>query len=220
GRWVRSADDTAHIGKSAAAKSYLNAEAIVEAAQSTEADAVHPGYGFLSERPGFAEQVVAAGLTFVGPDASTIQLMGDKAAARETAVQADVPVVPGSGSVATLDEALAAAEDVGYPVLVKAAAGGGGRGIRPVESAGELEEVLPAARAEARSAFGDDAVYLERAVTGARHIEVQVLGDRLGNVAHTFERDCSVQRRRQKLIEEAPAPSLRPQTRDALHQAA
>ncbi len=220
GQWVRLADTAVHIGKSAAAKSYLNSAALVEAAVSAGADAVHPGYGFLSERPGFAKEVADAGLTFVGPAVSTIEMMGDKAAARDAAQRADVPIVPGSAPVADVDEAVAAAERVGYPVLVKAAAGGGGRGIRPVASDAELAEVLPAAQAEARSAFSDDTVYLERAITGARHVEVQVLADGHGTVVHTFERDCSVQRRRQKLIEEAPAPGLSARTRASINEAA
>lgn len=218
--WVRMADRAAHLGKSAAAKSYLNADAVLRAAVSTGADAVHPGYGFLSERPGFAEQVADAGLTFVGPPASVIEKMGDKAAARQAAERAGVPVVPGSGPVTDVDEAVAAAANVGYPVLVKASAGGGGRGIRPVSSAAELAEVLPAAKAEARSAFGDDTVYLERALAGARHVEVQVLADGHGTALHTFERDCSVQRRRQKLVEEAPAPALSTGVRASINEAA
>ncbi|MBA8823884.1 acetyl-CoA carboxylase biotin carboxylase subunit [Saccharopolyspora lacisalsi] len=220
GQWVRLADAAVHIGKSAAAKSYLNSAALVEAAVSTGSDAVHPGYGFLSERPGFAKEIGDAGLTFVGPAVSTIEMMGDKAAARGAAERADVPIVPGSPPVATVDEAVAAAEDVGFPVLLKAAAGGGGRGIRPAHTAEELAEVLPAAQAEARSAFNDDSIYLERAIVGARHVEVQVLADGHGNVVHTFERDCSVQRRRQKLIEEAPAPGLAPETRQRINDAA
>jgi len=219
-QWVRLADEAVYIGKSAATKSYLNSSALVEAAVSSGADAVHPGYGFLSERPEFANEVADAGLTFVGPDAATIEMMGDKAAARSAAQQAGVPVVPGSGPVEAVDDAATAAEQVGYPVLVKAAAGGGGRGIRPVASAAELADVLPAAQAEAHSAFKDDTVYLERAIDGARHVEVQVLADDHGNVVHAFERDCSVQRRRQKLIEEAPAPNLSGDTRKNINEAA
>lgn len=219
-QWVRLADEAVHIGKSAATKSYLNSQALVEAAVSSGADAVHPGYGFLSERPEFAREVAAAGLVFVGPDAATIERMGDKAAARSAAQRADVPVVPGSDPIDTVDDAAAAAEQVGYPVLVKASAGGGGRGIRPVSTTAELADVLPAAQAEARSAFNDGTVYLERALDGARHVEVQVLADDHGNVVHTFERDCSVQRRRQKLIEEAPAPNLSAGTRRNVNEAA
>ncbi|WP_031465682.1 acetyl-CoA carboxylase biotin carboxylase subunit [Sciscionella sediminilitoris] len=219
-RWTQLADHAVHIGKSAAAKSYLDAEAILRAARESGADAVHPGYGFLSEQPAFAAAVAEAGLTFVGPSAEVIERMGDKAAARTAATAAGVPVVPGSGALEAPEAALAAAEEIGYPLLVKAAAGGGGRGIRPVRTPEELAEVVPAAQAEARSAFGDGTVYLERALENARHIEVQVLADTHGHVVHTFERDCSVQRRRQKLIEEAPAPGLAEDTREAITAAA
>ena len=207
-RWVQLADDAVHIGGSSASKSYLNIAALVDAARATKCEAVHPGYGFLSERADFARAVADSGLVFVGAPAPVIDRMGDKAEARRTAESADVPIVPGSGPVETEDDALRAADTIGYPVLVKAAAGGGGRGIRPVSSADELRKVLPGARSEARSAFGDDTVYLERAVSGARHIEVQVLADEHGQVVHAFERDCSLQRRRQKLLEEAPAAGL------------
>ncbi|WP_020501864.1 acetyl-CoA carboxylase biotin carboxylase subunit [Sciscionella marina] len=219
-RWTRLADHAVHIGKSAAAKSYLDAEAILRAARESGADAVHPGYGFLSEQPAFAAAVAEAGLTFVGPRAEVIERMGDKAAARAAATEAGVPVVPGSSALDTPEAARTAAEQIGYPLLVKAAAGGGGRGIRPVRTSEELAEIVPAAQAEARSAFGDGTVYLERALENARHIEVQVLADTHGRVVHTFERDCSVQRRRQKLIEEAPAPGLAEDTRTAITEAA
>jgi len=214
--WVRAADSAVHLGGSPAAKSYLNAAAVVHAAEHSGADAVHPGYGFLSENAGFARRVEAAGLVFVGAPADVIDTMGDKAAARRTAQRAGVPVVPGSGPVADAGEARAAAAEIGYPLLVKAAAGGGGRGIRPVRDAAELADVLPTARAEATSAFGDGTVYLERLVERARHVEVQVLADFHGGAVHAYERDCSVQRRRQKLVEEAPAPGLDPRTRSAM----
>lgn len=219
-RWVHAADMSVHIGKSSARQSYLNADALLDAARSSGADAVHPGYGFLSERADFARAVTEAGLVFVGPDASVIERMGDKSAARRTARDADVPVVPGSEPVTDLDSALRAAEDVGYPLLLKAAAGGGGRGIRPVTGPEELAEQLPAAQAEARAAFGDDSIYLERSLQRARHIEVQVLADAHGGVVHVLERDCSVQRRRQKLLEEAPAPGLSDRLRDEINAAA
>ncbi|GAA4862660.1 acetyl-CoA carboxylase biotin carboxylase subunit [Saccharopolyspora rosea] len=219
-RWVRLADDARHVGRSPAAKSYLDSDAILDAAKVSECDAVHPGYGFLSESAHFARSVTTAGLVFVGPTASAIDLMGDKATARRTAVDAGVPVVPGSGPVTSIAEAQRAAADVGYPVLVKASAGGGGRGIRPVRDADELAAVLPAAQAEARAAFGDGTTYLERAVPHARHVEVQILADDRGNAVHLYERDCSVQRRRQKLLEEAPAPGLSPATREAVCAAA
>lgn len=219
-RWVHAADMAIHIGKSPAAKSYLDGEALVNAARDCAADAVHPGYGFLSERASFAKMVTEAGLVFVGPSAEVIERMGDKAAARRTAGAADVPVVPGSDPVSDPESAKEAAERIGYPLLLKAAAGGGGRGIRPVTGPDDLEELLPSAKAEARSAFGDDSIYLERALEKARHIEVQVLADSLGNVVHAFERDCSVQRRRQKLIEEAPAPGLSEDLRAEINAAA
>jgi acetyl-CoA carboxylase, biotin carboxylase subunit len=219
-RWVELADDAVHIGGSPAAKSYLDAEAVLSAAAASGADAVHPGYGFLAENAGFARRVRAAGLVFIGPPAEVIEKMGDKATARRMAEEAGVPVVPGSGPLTDLGSAEAAAVEVGYPLLVKAAAGGGGRGIRPVADAGELAEALATARAEAAAAFGDGTVYLERLIEHARHIEVQVLADDHGNVVHVFERDCSVQRRRQKLIEEAPAPGLDPEIRSAITAAA
>jgi acetyl-CoA carboxylase biotin carboxylase subunit len=219
-RWVELADAAVHIGGSAVAKSYLNVDALLEAVRDSGADAVHPGYGFLSERSAFARAVTDAGIVFVGPPAEVIDMMGDKAAARKAAVAAGVPVVPGSDALDDLDAARRAAEEIGYPVLIKAAAGGGGRGIRPVASAEELADALPVAVAEARSAFGDGTVYLERALVNARHIEVQVLADTHGNVVHAFERDCSVQRRRQKLVEEAPAPGLGDGTRSEMTEAA
>jgi len=219
-RWVSLADESVHLGPSQAAKSYLDAVKVVQAALDTGCDAVHPGYGFLSERPEFARKVSEAGLTFVGPDADVIAKMGDKAAARHAAVEAGVPVVPGSDVVADVDAARDAAADVGYPVLVKAAAGGGGRGISPVADEDELEQALTSARREAESAFGDGDVYLEKSLLDARHVEVQVLADAHGNVVHAFERDCSVQRRRQKLFEEAPAPGLDDDVRRAMTDAA
>ncbi|WP_314178473.1 acetyl-CoA carboxylase biotin carboxylase subunit [Streptomyces winkii] len=215
-RWVRLADQAVHLGGSPAAKSYLDAEAVLRGAAESGADAVHPGYGFLSENAGFAHRVRAAGLVFVGAPPEVIETMGDKARARHTAREAGVPVVPGSEPVGGVDEARAAAGEIGYPLLVKAAAGGGGRGIRPVHGPEELKEVLPTARAEASAAFGDGSVYLERLIGRARHIEVQILADGHGNVVHAYERDCSVQRRRQKLIEEAPASGLAPETRSAI----
>ncbi|MER5393601.1 acetyl-CoA carboxylase biotin carboxylase subunit [Saccharopolyspora sp. NPDC002686] len=219
-RWVRMADHVQHIGRSAAQKSYLDAEVLLKAAKEAEADSVHPGYGFLSENADFARGVRDAGLAFIGPPPEAIELMGDKATARRTAQSAGVPVVPGSGPCTDQAQAERAAADLGYPLLVKASAGGGGRGIRPVRDAAELREVLPAAQAEAQSAFGDSTVYLERAIPQARHVEVQVLADDHGNVRHLLERDCSVQRRRQKLIEEAPAPQLSDDARRAIAEAA
>ncbi len=217
---VRHADDAVHIGKSPATKSYLNPDAILDAARSSGADAVHPGYGFLSERASFARAVTDAGLVWVGPPADVIEQMGDKAAARAVAARAGVPVVPGSGELASADDAVAAAAEIGYPVLVKAAAGGGGRGIRPAASDEELRRVVVEAQREAASAFGSDVVYLERALQHPKHVEVQLLADTHGSVVHCFERDCSLQRRRQKVLEEAPAPGLDPDVRAAMCDAA
>lgn len=214
--WVRMADDAVHLGASPASKSYLDIDKVVDAALSSGCDLVHPGYGFLAERASFARAVQDAGLTFVGPSAEVIETMGDKAAARRTAAQAGVPVVPGSDVLVSPEAALEYANDVGYPVLVKASAGGGGRGIRFVNGPDDLESAVSTAQSEARSAFGDDAVYLEKAIVAARHVEVQVIADQHGAVRHAFERDCSVQRRRQKLLEEAPAPDLSTELRTAM----
>jgi acetyl-CoA carboxylase biotin carboxylase subunit len=213
---VREADTAVCVGPPAARQSYLDAERLVAAARDAGCDAVHPGYGFLAENADFAQAVTIAGMAFVGPDADTIRAMGDKAAARAAAVAAGVPVVPGSdGRLADVEAAVAAAEQVGYPVMVKAAAGGGGRGIRIAESEEDLRRVAPMAQTEAKAAFGDGGLYLERVVRDARHIEVQILGDGQRAI-HCFERECSLQRRRQKVWEEAPAACLDPDTRASL----
>lgn len=213
---VRMADEAVCIGPASAAQSYLSIPAILKAARDTGADAVHPGYGFLSENPAFARAVADAGLRFVGPDAATIERMGDKVAARAAAMEAGVPVVPGSeGRVEGADQALAAARKVGFPVLIKAAAGGGGRGIRIAENEAELAQLAPQARQEAEAAFGDGGLYIEKVIVNPRHIEVQVLGDGTDAV-HCYERECSLQRRRQKVWEEAGAFGLSAQTRTAM----
>ena len=213
---VRFADEAVCIGPPAAAKSYLNADAIIAAARETGAGAIHPGYGFLSENAKFAAAVAAAGLVFVGPAPETIRTMGDKAAARAAAQAAGVPIVPGSeGEVADLDHALAAARQIGYPVMLKASAGGGGRGIRVADDEAGLARHFPTAQAEAAAAFGSGALYLERFLKRARHLEVQVLGDG-ERVVHCFERECSLQRRRQKVWEEAPSPAIDETTRQTL----
>jgi acetyl-CoA carboxylase biotin carboxylase subunit len=213
---VRYADEAVCIGPPAAAKSYLNADAIIAAARETGAGAIHPGYGFLSENAKFAAAVAAAGLVFVGPAPETIRSMGDKAAARAAAEAAGVPIVPGSeGEVADLDHALAAARQIGYPVMLKASAGGGGRGIRVADDEAGLARHFPTAQAEAAAAFGSGALYLERFLKRARHLEVQVLGDG-ERVVHCFERECSLQRRRQKVWEEAPSPAIDETTRQTL----
>ena len=217
---VQMAHSAVSIGPAAAAKSYLNIEALMEAARSSGAGAVHPGYGFLSENAAFAEAVEGAGLVFVGPTPEAIRTMGDKAAARAAAVRAGVPTVPGSaGIVDSLEEAVHIARGIGFPVMIKASAGGGGRGIRIAEDEAQLRQQMPTAQAEAKAAFGSGAVYLERFIRRARHIEVQVLGDGR-DVVHCFERECSLQRRRQKVWEEAPSAAISPATRQALCESA
>jgi acetyl-CoA carboxylase, biotin carboxylase subunit len=213
---VKMADEAINIGPPHAAKSYLNISAILEAAEASGAEAIHPGYGFLSESPAFADAVEAAGLVFVGPTGSTIRAMGDKSVARLAAEKAGVPVVPGSeGRLVDFGRARIVATEIGYPVMIKASAGGGGRGIRIVESAEGLEAALDQAGTEAKAAFGDSGLYLEKFIARARHIEVQVLGDGR-DVIHCYERECSLQRRRQKVWEEAPSLALKPDVREAL----
>jgi acetyl-CoA carboxylase biotin carboxylase subunit len=213
---VRFADEAVCIGPPPAVKSYLNAEAIIAAALETRAGAIHPGYGFLSENARFAEAVDTAGLVFVGPTPDTIRTMGDKAAARAAALAAGVPIIRGSeGEVTDLAHALGVAREIGYPIMLKASAGGGGRGIRVATDEGGLARHFHTAQAEAAAAFGNGAVYLERFLNHARHIEVQVLGDGQ-RVVHYYERECSLQRRRQKVWEEAPSPAIDAATRQAL----
>ena len=217
---VRMADVAVAIGPPPAAKSYLNIDALIRAALDSGAQAVHPGYGFLSENAKFAEAVECAGLVFVGPTPETIRIMGNKSLARETAAKAGVSTVPGSdGVVETIDEAVAAGAKIGYPVMIKASAGGGGRGIRVAQDAEELRKQMSLAQTEAQSAFGDKSVYLERFIRRARHVEIQVLGDGR-DVVHCFERECSLQRRRQKILEEGPSPALSQATRERLCESA
>ena len=206
---VRLADESVCIGPPTSADSYLNIPSILAAAGITGADAVHPGVGFLSENADFAEIVKAHGLTFIGPEPTHIRSMGDKVEAKLTANNAGLPLVPGSpGSVHTIEDAQKLGKTIGYPLLVKAASGGGGRGMKVAETAADLAEAFRSARSEAKAAFGDDTVYLERYLSHPRHIEVQVVADQHGNVVHLGERECSVQRRHQKLFEEAPSPAL------------
>jgi acetyl-CoA carboxylase biotin carboxylase subunit len=214
---VREADEAVGIGKPKARESYLNVERLIEAARETGADAIHPGYGFLSESARFAEACAEAGITFVGPPAGAIAAMGDKAAARRLAGKAGVPVVPGGEASANGERV---AQEIGYPLLVKAAAGGGGRGIRTVRDGDELQGALAVAAREAEAAFGDPSLYIEKLVEDARHVEVQVLGGSDGQVLHLFERECSLQRRRQKLVEEAPSPGLPARIREEMTAAA
>ncbi|MGI4801098.1 MAG: biotin carboxylase N-terminal domain-containing protein, partial [Janthinobacterium lividum] len=214
---VRLADESVCIGPPPARDSYLNTAAVLSAAAVTGADAIHPGYGFLSENARFAEMVEAHGLTFIGPSSDHIRMMGDKISAKSAMASLGVPLVPGSdGEVGDLDDARAVGERIGYPILVKAAAGGGGRGMKVAHSASELEEAWTVARTEARTAFGNDAVYIEKYLDRPRHIELQVLADAHGNVVHFGERDCSLQRRHQKLLEEAGSPALTAAQRDDL----
>ena len=219
---VEGADQAVEVGPAPARESYLVQERIIEAAKQTAADAVHPGYGFLSENPDFAANVEAAGLTWVGPRSETIRAMGDKQRAREIAREAGVPVVPGSQRFATgeLDGLAAAAEEIGYPLLVKAAAGGGGIGMRQVDKADDLLDVAGATQSMAERAFGNGDIFLERAIPKARHIEVQVFGYGSEEPVHLYERDCSLQRRFQKVIEETPAPGLPDHVRQELCDAA
>lgn len=217
---VRMADEAVRIGPAHASKSYLDVEAVLQAAVQSGAGAVHPGYGFLSENADFAERIEAAGLVFIGPTPDAIRTMGDKAAARAAAMRADVPTVPGSvGVVENADIAAALASEIGYPIMIKASAGGGGRGIRIANDESELRQQFTTATAEAKAAFGNGEVYLERFIRSARHIEVQILGDGT-HAVHCFERECSLQRRRQKVWEEAPCAGISEQTRAALCESA
>ena len=218
---VQLATQSVCIGPAKAADSYLNRDALLTVARATGCDGLHPGYGFLSENADFADACARAGVTFIGPSGDAIRKAGSKSAARELMKAAGVPVTPGSdGPVSSVEDVLAAAERVGYPVLLKASAGGGGRGIRRCDSAADLPSAYAEAKAEAKACFGDDEMYLEKLVLRPRHIEFQILADRQGHVIHLGDRDCSVQRRNQKLIEEAPARCLSPQLRQAMGEAA
>ena len=215
------ADEAICIGPAATKDSYLNMKAIVAACEITGADAVHPGFGFLSENAMFANTCKRCGVTFIGPNAESMELMGDKARAKDTMKKAGVPVIPGSdGVVKTLEEAYEIADEIGYPVMVKASAGGGGRGIRLVKEKSELENAMTSAKQEALQFFGNDDVYLEKVVVNPRHIEVQILADQYGNVVHLGERVCSLQRRNQKVLEEAPSPFMTEELRARMGEAA
>ncbi len=218
---VLMADEAVFIGPAPASESYLVADKILEAARQTKADAIHPGYGFLSENGAFSRAVEEAGLVFIGPTAEMMEVMGDKLASRRKMRASGVPVVPGTDEAVTDPEiAIRIADEVGYPVLLKASAGGGGKGMRIVREAGEMASALRQTMGEAGSAFGNDAVFVEKYIEGPKHIEVQVLGDGNGEVIHVFERECSVQRRHQKVIEECPSPSLTPELRQRICEAA
>lgn len=218
---VGAADAAVEIGPPSASQSYLDLDRLLAAAKRTGADAIHPGYGFLAERAQFAEAVESAGLVFIGPSADAIQAMGDKPEARKRMAAAGVPVIPGTKSqVESAEDAIAAAAEVGYPVLLKAAAGGGGKGMRRADTADDVARVFPQASSEALSAFGDGAVYVEKLLERPRHVEIQIVADRFGNTIHLGERECSVQRRHQKLIEESPSPAVDVDLRLAMGRAA
>ena len=218
---VLEADEAYCIGPAASVDSYLRGETLIELAKTVDAEAIHPGYGFLAERADFAAAVEGAGLVFIGPTSDTIAAMGDKTEARRRMADSDVPIVPGlTDAVADADEAEKKATEIGYPVLLKASAGGGGKGMRVVEKPEDLPRAFEAASREALAAFGDGSVYIERYLARPRHIEIQVLGDAHGNIVHLGERECSIQRRHQKLVEEAPSSVLTEEERTAMGQAA
>ena len=215
------ADEAICIGPAKSADSYLNIKAILAACELTGAEAIHPGFGFLSENAGFARMCARCGVTFIGPSPEAMTLMGDKATAKQTMKKAGVPVVPGSdGLIESVEEAKALAEEIGYPVMVKASAGGGGRGIRRVDRPEDLEDAIVNAKQEAKSFFGDDGVYLEKFIVDPRHIEIQLLADKYGNTVYLGERDCSLQRRNQKMVEECPSPIMTPELRARMGEAA
>jgi len=217
-KYVKLADESVCIGPAPSAKSYLHVPAIIAAAEVTDAEAIHPGYGFLSENADFAERVEQSGFVFIGPRPETIRLMGDKVSARAAMKAAGVPVVPGSEGALPddPDECLRLARDIGYPVIIKAAAGGGGRGMRVVHTEANLIQAIQVTQGEAQAAFGNPTVYMEKFLGNPRHIEIQVLADAHGNAVHLGERDCSMQRRHQKILEEAPAPGLDPKLRNKI----
>jgi len=218
---VDMADETVFIGPAPAAQSYLVIDKIVDAARQTGAQAIHPGFGFLSEKAEFADRLLAEKITFIGPNPNAIRAMGDKIESKKSAQAAGVSCVPGFiGEIEGVDHAVQISEEIGYPVMIKASAGGGGKGIRVAYNRKEVEEGFPAVRAEAKGAFGDDRIFIEKFVTAPRHIEIQVMGDKHGNVIHLFERECSIQRRNQKVIEEAPSPLLDEKTRNAMGEQA
>jgi propionyl-CoA carboxylase alpha chain len=218
---VEMADETVFIGGAPASESYLVADKIVAACRQTGAEAVHPGFGFLSENAGFAKRLAAEGIVFIGPNPGAIEAMGDKIESKKFAAKANVSVVPGHvGEIDDTDHAIRISEDIGYPVMIKASAGGGGKGIRVAWTRKDVEEGFPAVRAEAKASFGDDRIFIEKFIESPRHIEIQVMGDKHGNVVHLFERECSIQRRNQKVIEEAPSPLLDEATRKKMGEQA
>ncbi|ORJ59103.1 acetyl-CoA carboxylase biotin carboxylase subunit [Geothermobacter hydrogeniphilus] len=218
---VKLADQSVCIGRAASAESYLNIKAIISAAEVTDADAIHPGYGFLAENAEFAEICQQCGITFIGPSPDNIRLMGDKIQARQTVIEAGVPILPGTeDNVPNVEEAVRIAAEIGYPVIIKATAGGGGRGMKVVHSPAHLPNAFAAARTEAEAGFGNPDVYIEKFCERPRHVEIQIMADQHGNVIHLGERDCSIQRRHQKLIEESPCPVLTPAIRKKMGECA
>ena len=216
---VMMADESVEIGPANPSESYLNFDKVIGAAKETNSDAIHPGYGFLSENGEFAKFVADSGLIFIGPDPDTIRLMGDKAESKKMMIDAGVPTIPGSdGELSGNIDAIA--RGIGYPLMVKAAAGGGGKGMRVVSSPDDLESALEAAKNEARNSFGNDTIILEKFLENPRHIEVQILGDNFGNIIHLYERECSIQRRHQKIIEESPSPAINNKIRKMMGDAA
>jgi len=218
---VQYADEAVCIGPAPSGQSYLVIENIIKACKRTNADAVHPGYGFLSENPAFAKAIAEAGIIFIGPSAEAMEIMGNKLSAKAAALSYNIPLVPGTDTAITdIAEAKIRAEEIGFPILIKAAAGGGGKGMRIVESVHDFEDQMKRAVSEAVSAFGDGSVFIERYVTSPRHVEIQVLGDSHGNIVHLFERECSIQRRHQKVVEEAPSSVLTPEIREKMGKCA
>ncbi len=218
---VRYAHEAYYVGKAPSSESYLNIEKIIEVAKKSKADAIHPGYGFLSENAAFARRCAVEGIIFIGPSPEVIVQMGDKIQARDAMIKAGIPVVPGTkGEIKSEQEALEVIKEIGLPVMIKASAGGGGKGMRLVKSEADVVSSVRAARSEAKAAFGDDAVYIEKYITSPHHIELQILADKHGNTVHLFERECSVQRRHQKMIEETPSPLMTPELRDEMGKAA
>lgn len=219
--FVKYADEAVCIGPAASSQSYLRGEKIIEVCRQLNVDGIHPGYGFLSENAEFARKVKEAGITFIGPSAEAMDIMGDKLSAKAAAKKFNVPMVPGSeGAIQNLEEAVNVAKATGFPLLIKASAGGGGKGMRMVEKVEEVEEQMKLAMSEAKSAFGDDAVFIEKFVSGPRHIEIQLMADNHGNIVYLFERECSIQRRHQKVIEEAPSSVLTPELRKQMGECA
>ena len=218
---VRFADEAVHLGNSPSSESYLNMDKIMGAAIQTKVQAIHPGYGFLSENAVFAQLVADNGITFIGPKPHAIKVMGNKLAAKEAVKAYNIPMVPGiEESITDISLAQTVSEEIGFPILIKASAGGGGKGMRVVQEPSELPEQMERAISEAKAAFGDGAVFLEKYIESPRHIEIQILADNYGNMVHLFERECSIQRRHQKVVEEAPSAILTPQIRAAMGEAA